>query len=901
MRVVINGSAHTVPEGWSVLQAIESAGSSLPTLCHDERLTPTGGCRLCLVNVKGIARPLPACATPLLDGMEIETHTPALEAFRRMTLQLLARRYPPGAAAWQPEKQFHESLAEYGVDAASYGPFELRAEQPAHPYIAVDMRRCINCYRCVRICDEVQGQHVWHVRGRGVDTVIRPDGPSLAESSCVSCGACVDTCPTGALDDEGANRRVRPSRWTRTTCPYCGTGCEMDVGTHDDRIVAVKPVVDAPVSKGHLCVKGRYAFEFVHAMDRVTEPMIRTRRGWTVVSWERAVAFTAHRLRRIIRRHGPDAVGILGSARATNEENYLAQKLARAVVGTHNVDCCARVCHAPSAAALKSSLGAGLATNSFDDIERARTILVCGANPTENHPVVGARIKQAVRKGAHLIVVDPRRIELTDDCDVHLALRPGTNVALLNALAHVIVTEDLVDANFVESRVAGFETFSRSIAAWTPERAASICGVDADSIRQAARLYATAAPAMSVHGLGLTEHVQGTDGVAALVNLALLTGNVGRAGAGVNPLRGQNNVQGAAHMGCDPAVLPGSTAIEAGRPAFERAWGVTLPAAGGLGLLDMMDAAAAGHFKALWAIGYDVLLTNPNATVTGRALGALDLVVVQDMFMTETAREFGTVFLPACSSFEKEGSFMNAERRVQRVRRAIAPVGQSRPDWRIICDVAQAMGADGFAFERVEQIWDEVRSLCEGARGMTYARLNARGLQWPCPGEAHPGTSILHEDTFACGKAILRVIEPLASPEQSSSEYPFVLITGRGLYQFNAGTMTSRTRNQALRPTDYLDISPPDAATLQLDDGDAVTVVSRYGAAVVPVHVDNGVPAGYMFTTFHTPEAFVNAVTGPYRDAVTGTPEYKSTAVRIDVDREALKKGRRPETRRRDA
>lgn len=450
-------------------------------------------------------------------------------------------------------------------------------------------------------------------------------------------------------------------------------------------------------------------------------------------------------------------------------------------------------------------------------------------------------------------------------------------------MAHTIVVEGLTDRTFIEQRVSELDAFAPFIQRWTPERAAEICGVDADAIRRAARMYATQSPSMSVHGLGLTEHVQGTDGVTALINLALLTGNVGKPGAGINPLRGQNNVQGAAHMGCDPTVLPGSTPFDQGRPAFEQQWRLPLPTSRGLNLLEMMDAAIDGRLKGLWVIGYDVLLTNPNATETARALRSLDLVIVQDLFLTETAREVASVFLPACSSFEKEGTFMNAERRIQRVRAALRPMGASKPDWQIICEIARAMGAQGFDFASPKEIWDEVQGLCEGARGMTYTRLDQGGLQWPCPTEDDPGTSVLHTDAFSLGvRARLHAVEYRDTPETVMPAFPFQLITGRSLYQFNAGTMTGRTRNVELRPTDVLDISPGDAARLEILDGDFVRVVSRYGAAVLPAHVDVTIRPGQLFATFQRPDVALNAVTGPHRDAAVDTPQYKVTAVRVE-------------------
>lgn len=810
LRVTINGSRYELDECKSILSVLRQTGIDLPTLCYDERLEAYGGCRLCIVHVEGWPRPVTACNTSLSDGMVIETHTRELEDLRRTLLRLLAHQYPRDAVTRFPDKEFHRYLRDYGLEAECTDARDPLLLDDSHPYLHVDMSQCVYCYRCVRVCDEVQGQFVWQVWNRGDQTLIRPDsGTTLFESSCVSCGACADTCPTGALDDKSILASGIPTAWTKTTCPYCGTGCEMNVGVRENRIVQIKPALHAPVSRGHLCVKGRYAFDFVHAPDRITEPMIREKSGWRRATWAEAIAFTASELKRISDNHGPDSIGVLGSARATNEENYLAQKFARVVIGTNNVDCCARVCHAPTAAAMKRMLGTGAATNSFDDIERARTILVCGSNTTENHPIAGARIKQAKLAGANLIVIDPRGIELADYADVHLQLKPGTNAPLLNAIAQVIVEEQLFDSAFVNERVAAWEEFADFIRQWTPERAEAICGVEAELIRKAARLYACAKPAMSFHGLGVTEHTQGTEGVICLVNLALLTGNIGKPGAGINPLRGQNNVQGSAHMGCEPNNLTGYVSIEDGRSLFERLWGVAVPATTGLNLIQMIDAAEVGKLKALWAIGYDVLLTNADANTTRQALAKLELVIIQDMFMNETARAFATVVFPAASSFEKAGTFMNAERRVQMVREVIKPVGLSKPDWEIMCLVARAMGkGQFFQFNSPEEIWGEVRKVWISGSGLSYTRMEKGGLQWPCTSEDHPGTSILHAETFPIGKrAALRQIDYRATSERVSEEFPFLLNTGRSLYQFNAGTMTMRTANRVLRATDTLDIT----------------------------------------------------------------------------------------------
>ncbi len=942
MNLGVNGRAIEVPDGSTVLQATRLAGVEVPTLCQDDRLKPAGACRLCLVQVRGLQHLVPACATPVADGMEVTTHTPEIEETRRTLLQLLAADYPPEAVERWPEKQFHRWLRVYGVsskaghcpetagesgqvekwasETSSNGPlptshfptFSPAHHSPVfrdatHPYLHADMTRCIDCFRCVRICGEVQGQFVWHVIGPGHSARIVPDGPTLLNSSCVSCGACVDTCPTGALEDQSVLQRGLPTDWTRTTCPYCGVGCEMNVGTREGRIVQVKPVPDAPVNKGHLCVKGRYAFDFTHSVDRVTEPMIREGGEWRKVSWPEAIECVASNFRRVLEETGSSSIGVLGSARGTNEENYLAQKFARVVLGTNNVDCCARVCHAPTAAGMKQTLGTGAATNSFDDIEHAAAFLICGCNPTENHPIVGARIKQAVRRGAKLIVIDPREIELTRHAGVHLPLRPGTNVPLLHALANVIVSEGLTDEAALRDRVTDFEAFRAFIAGWTPEHAAAITGVPADLIRQAARLYATDKPAMCFHGLGMTEHVQGTEGVMCLVNLALLTGNFGKPGTGVNPLRGQNNVQGSAHMGCEPGNLTGYIPLDQGRDLFESVWQAPVPRTPGLNLMQMMDAAADRKLKALWAIGYDVALTNPNSAATKSALSKIGFVVVQDLFMNELARDFGHVFLPACSSFEKDGTFMNSERRVQRVRQALEPFGDSKPDWQIICDVAKAMmsrsgrreeadvvnnsanppphvgGYAGFDFRSAEEIWNEVRSVWQAGAGITYGRLEHGGLQWPCPGEDHPGTGILHTVSFPHGpRAPLKCVEFAATAETSNPEFPFLLTTGRTLYQFNAGTMTMRTPNAKLRETDTLDIAPADAGRLDLHTGDRARVRSRHGEALITLRLDSRVKPGELFATFHAAEVFLNNLTSPHRDNVVMTPEFKVVAVRVE-------------------
>lgn len=883
-QVDIDGQRYTFPAGLTVLQALVRIKVDVPHLCHDERLKPYGGCRLCVVEIEGESHPVSSCNTELRDHMTISTQTPQLWQLRKTNLELLAQHYPPTAVEFESDRPFHRYLQQYGVAAQGLSGKD-RWHDTSHPYIEVDMSRCIYCYRCVRICEEVQGQFVWQVFQKGEYTHIRPQtGKNLLESECVSCGACVDTCPSGALSDKTVERHGNSERWIDTTCVYCATGCQMKVGARSQKIVQIRPVMDAAVNHGHLCAKGRYAFEFAQAPDRVTRPMIRKHGEWQPVSWDEALTFTATKLEEILQRNGHDAVGVLGSARATNEENYLVQKFARTVLGTNNVDCCARVCHTPSAAALKQMLGTGAATNSFDDIECAATIMLCGCNPTENHPVVGARIKQAVLKGAKLIVIDPRKSELARYAAVHLPVIPGHNVQLFNAMAGAILEEGLEDRAFIAERVTDFESYREFVLQYRPEVVAQDCGVSATLIREAARLYAGTKPAMCFHGLGVTEHTQGTEGVMTLINLALLTGNLGRPGSGINPLRGQNNVQGAAHMGCDPKSLTGGQRLDDARASFEQVWNCQLPVRPGLTLLDMIDAAWVGKLKALWVFGYDVYLTLADVNRTAESLRKLEFIIIQDLFMNETAKAVGSVFLPAASVFEKDGTFMNSDRRVQRVHQVIDPVGEAWPDWRIICALAGRMGKGRlFDFNDPEAIWGEIRRLWPQGAGLSYMRLEQESLHWPCPSIDHPGTPVLHAAGFANGKqTALRCIAFQASPEVQNEAYPWLLITGRNLYHFNSGTMTYRSANTVLCDSDYLEISLIDAERYQLRDGERVKLRSRYGEAILPIRITDHVVQGQLFATFHDATLTINRLTSSYRDRLVETPEYKRTAVALE-------------------
>ncbi len=885
-HVKIDGRDLEFEKPMSILEAARSAGIDIPSLCYDERLEPYGGCRLCIVQIEGHVRPEASCTTSLADGMNVVTSTDLIRNVRRNLLELMVDEKNIDTGKLDMRRDFYRYLVEYGIMQEG----EVKDKTPlrdstGHPFISVDMTKCIDCFRCVRICDEVQGQFVWRKWNRGNEIEIRPDvGENLLESSCVSCGACSDTCPTGAIEEVSVITMGYPEKFTRSVCPYCGTGCEINIGTKGDRIVEILPVNDSPVSKGHLCVKGRYSFGFMDSPDRITDPMIRRGGEWQKATWDEALDLVASEFTRILKESGPDSIGILGSSRATNEENYLTQKFARAVIGTNNVDGCARVCHAPTAGGMGALLGTGAATNSFDDIEMASTFLIVGANPTENHPIVGARIKQQVLSGSKLIVIDPRKTELASMADYHLQIRPGTDIPLINAMANAIVEAKAMDQGFLRQRVSGFEEYLEEISPWTPEKAADVCGVAAHTIREAAVLYATGGPAMMFHGLGITEHVQGTEGVMSLVDLALLTGNIGRRGSGVNPLRGQNNVQGSAHMGVEPSKLTGYITLDAGRAKFEKVWGASIPKTKGKDEMELIDGAVKGKVKSLWVIGWDVYMTNPDMNTTARAFSNLDFVVIQDLFMNETAKKFGSVFLPAVSSYEKDGTFMNSERRVQRVRKAVNARGNSRADWEIIRDVAARMGMGNlFNYRTPEEIWDEIRKVWDAGSGITYQRMENGGIQWPCYDEDSPGTQVLHVGAFSLGKTTrIMPIEYHPTPEKVSGDYPIILSTGRSLFQFNAATMTGRSGNDSLRSTDFIQISPLDARNLSVSDGAEVSVVSAYGSTRIKVSIQEGIVPGTAFATFNNPETELNRITGKQRDSLQHTPEYKVTAVRIE-------------------
>lgn len=883
MRVTVDGQVVQVPADATVLQAVHAAGSVVPTLCHDDRLSPSGGCRLCLVRLAGRGV-VAACVTPAADGQVVTTGDPDVTAMARQVLELTVERLPRTARDLPTELAARCAQLGVGADAFADAGRGLGGDD-SHPYVLLDRDLCIACGRCVRMCDDVQGAFALTLAGRGSDTVVAPGAGSWAQSACVSCGGCVDTCPTGAITQAGLGAARPPAVAVNTTCGYCGVGCALTVHVGDGRITEITPDRGGSVNRGHACVKGRFAHGFATSPDRLTTPLIRSGQQLQPATWDQALAFIADRLHDVIARHGPDAVAAISSARATNEENYLMQKLMRTVIGTNNVDNCSRICHAPSAAGLTAAFGLSGGTNPADDIELADCILLAGANPTEAHPVVGARILQRVLSGARLVVVDPRRTALAGYADVHLAGRPGSNVAVFNGLARIMLDEGWIDADFLSERTDGLDELREQLRWFTAARVEDISGVPAGALQEAARLYGTASAPSIIYGLGVTEHAHGTDGVRTLANLAILRGAVGTGhGGGVNPLRGQNNVQGASDMGALPDLLPGYQRVDdpRARQRCEQVWGHAVPQRPGLRIPQMFDAALDGRVRALWVFGENIAQTDPDSGHVRAALEACELVICQEIFLTGTAR-LADVVLPGASFLEKDGTFVNFDRRFQRVRPALDVPGQARTDFHVLHAVASAMGGDlGCA--------TPAAALAECARvaplfaGVSHARLEREGhLHWPCRSADDPGEARLYQQGFATpdGRAQLAARPWLPPGERLDPAFPYVLITGRRLVHYNAGTMTRRTANLALQPRECVDIHPDDAAALGLRDGDDVEITSRRGRVVAAAHLTAQVGPGQVFLAFHFPQVPANLLTSAEVDEVTSCPEYKVTAVRL--------------------
>jgi formate dehydrogenase major subunit len=886
MRVTVDGRVVEVPSGALGLGAVRAAGRDIPSLCWDPRTSPGGSCRTCLVAVDG-DHVVAACTTPAAEGMVVRTDHPTATAAVHGTLELMVSSLPARALEVHAERsELVRACAALGVAAPPPDGRTAEVVDSSHPYVRFDPDLCIACGRCVRMCDEVQGTYALTLAGRGPDTVlVAGAGDRWIDSPCVSCGGCVDACPTGSLFELGFHDPRPIESTTRTTCGYCGVGCTLDVHVRDDAVAAVTPALDGPVNRGHACVKGRFAHAFARSGDRLTSPLVRRDGRLQPAAWEEALDVVGQRLRRTIAEHGPDSVAAISSARATNEENYLLQKLMRTVIGTNNIDNCSRLCQAPSAAGLVAAFGLSGGTSSFDDLDRTDCILLVGANPTEAHPVVGARLKQLVRQGARLVAIDPRRTELAAAADVHLANRPGSNVAVFHGLAHLLMAGGHTDETFLAERTSGLAELRRTLEDYDPDRAARISGVPPDKLRLAAELYGTAKRPAIVYGLGVTEHAHGTDGVRALANLAILKGAVGTdQSCGILPLRGQNNVQGASDMGALPDLLPGYqhvTDVEV-RRRVSAVWGVEPPADAGLRIPEMFDAAIDGRVRALYVMGEDIAQTDPDSAHVRTALAACDLVVVQEIFLSKTAM-LADVVLPAASFLEKDGTFVNFDRRFQRVRPALPPPGQARTDFDILNAVASSLDADLHCPDPAAALV-ECAAVAPLLAGVSHRRLESEGpLHWPCRSIDDPGVATLYLDRFDTpdGRAALSARPYLPPGEQPDATYPLILVTGRRLEHYNAGSMTRRTANLTLLPAERLDLHPTDAARLDVRDGTEVVVSSRRGRIQVGVHLTDEVLPGQVFLAFHFPDAAVNELTSGWSDEITSCPEYKVTAVSV--------------------
>ena len=888
VTLTIDGQTVRVPPGATILEAASSLGIEIPQLCYLEGLSPFSGCRLCLVEVEGARTLVPACSHPVKEGIIVRTTSERVLHARRLVLELLLSDHPQDCLTC--ERNGACKLQDY---AYQYGLSTIRFAGERHhypldernPFIIIDYNKCILCGRCVRICEEVQGRAVIDFSYRGFATkVTTPFERPLTETNCEFCGQCVAVCPTGALTEKA--RRFKGREWelrkVTTVCPFCGVGCQLDLNIKDGKVVRVTSTQGA-VNGRNLCVKGRFGFEFIHREDRLKRPLVRRGEGSVEVSWDEALDLIARRLTEIKERYGPDAIAGLSSAKCTNEENYLFQKFMRAAIGTNNVDHCARLCHAPTVAGLVRAFGSGAMTNSIAEIEEADCILVTGSNTTEAHPIIGLAIKKAVRKGAKLILVDPREIELAEIAHLHLRQRPGTDVAWLNGFANVILNGGLWDQKFVEERCEGFEEFKKAVEKYTPEFVEKITGIPADRLREAARTYARAEKATIIYSMGMTQHSTGTDNVLAIANLAMLTGQIGRESTGVNPLRGQNNVQGACDLGALPNVFPGYQAVSDPqiRRKFEEAWGVSLPSGPGLTVVEMMEAVIEGKVKAMVIMGENPMVSDPDIRHVEEALKKLEFLVVMDIFLSETA-QLADVVLPAASFAEKDGTFTNTERRVQLVRRAVPPPGEAMPDWEILCGLAERMGYK-MSYAHPREIMEEIASLAPIYGGIRYERLEGAGLQWPCPTPDHPGTKFLHKDRFTRGKGKFHAVEYRDPAELPDEEYPLILTTGRVLYHFHSRTMTARVPGlQEIVPEAYVELNPEDARALGIIDGERVRVSSRRGEIELKARLTERVPKGTVFIPFHFGEAAANVLTNPVLDPISKIPELKVCAVRVE-------------------
>ncbi len=895
----IDGQAVSVPKGTSVMRAAAMSGINIPKLCATDSVEAFGSCRVCLVEIEG-RRGYPAsCTTPVEAGMQVRTQTQKLDTLRKGVMELYISDHPLDCltCAANGDCELQDVTGVIGLRNVRYG-YEgnnhLNAEKDSsNPYFTFDPSKCIVCSRCVRACEETQGTFALTIDGRGFDSKVSPgQNQAFMDSECVSCGACVQACPTATLTETSIIEKGQPDHSVITTCAYCGVGCAFKADMKGDEVVRMTPWKGGEANRGHSCVKGRFAFGYATHSDRITHPMIRDSidQPWKKVSWDEAFTFAAKKIKHIQANYGIDAVGGITSSRCTNEETYLVQKLVRAAFGNNNVDTCARVCHSPTGFGLKTTLGESAGTQTFDSVEKTDVVMVIGANPTDGHPVFGSRLKKRLREGATLIVADPRRIDLVKSphiqADHHLKLRPGTNVAFINAMAHVIVSEGLEAKEFIAERceTEAFQQWCTFISEErnSPEATEAVTGIPASEIRAAARLYATGGNAAIYYGLGVTEHSQGSTMVMGIANLAMLTGNVGRDGVGVNPLRGQNNVQGSCDMGSFPHELPGYRHIStaAVREQFEKAWGVTLQSEPGYRITNMLDAAVEGTYKGLYVQGEDIAQSDPNTQHVEAALRNMECLIVQDIFLNETAK-FAHVFLPGSSFLEKNGTFTNAERRISPVRKVMAPLG-GLEDWEVTLGLSKALGYP-MHYNHPSEILAEIAALTPTFANVSWERLGSEGsLQWPCNDEAPDGTPIMHVNQFVRGKGYFAITEYIPTDEKVTRKFPLLLTTGRILSQYNVGAQTRRTANVSWHAEDVLEIHPHDAEDRGVNEGDWVEIASRAGNTQLRAKITDRVQPGVVYTTFHHPSTGANVITTDNSDWATNCPEYKVTAVQVN-------------------
>ena len=898
VSLTIDGVDISVPEGTSLMRAASEAGISVPKLCASDNLDPFGSCRLCLVEIEG-RRGYPAsCTTPAAEGLKVSTQTPKLEDLRRGVMELYISDHPLDCltCATNGDCELQDMAGAVGLRDVRYG-YEGEnhldsVKDETNPYFTFDPSKCIVCSRCVRACEEVQGTYALTIDGRGFESKVSAGNKDFMDSECVSCGACVQACPTATLIEKSIVDNGIPDRSVTTTCAYCGVGCSFNAELQGDKVVRMTPNKDGGANHGHSCVKGRFAWGYTTHKDRITTPMIRKsiKDPWQKATWDEAINYAASEIKRIQKKHGFDSVGAISSSRCTNEETYLMQKIVRAAFGNNNIDTCARVCHSPTGYGLKQTIGESSGTQNFDSVMKSDVIVLIGANPTDGHPVFASQMKRRLREGAKLIVVDPREIDLVKNtphvkADFHLKLKPGTNVAIINAMAHVIATEKLMDKKFIESRCEDeaynywldFVSEERN----SPEALESETGVHPETIRQASRLFATGGNGAIYYGLGVTEHSQGSTMVMGIANLAMATGNIGREGVGINPLRGQNNVQGACDMGSFPHEFPGYRHVSdlSTRALFESAWDTKLYEEPGLRIPNMLDQAISGSFKAVYCEGEDIAQSDPDTQHVTHALESMECVIVQDLFLNETAM-YAHVFLPGSSFLEKNGTFTNAERRISRVRKVMAPKN-GYEDWEITAKLSTALGYP-MNYKHASEIMDEIAMLTPTFKGVSFDKIDELGsIQWPCNDEHPQGTPTMHVDEFVRGKGKFFITEYIPTTERVNNKYPLILTTGRILAHYNVGAQTRRTDNINWHDEDQIEIHPHDANDRGIKDKDWVGINSRAGDTVLRVKITERVQPGVVYTTFHHPVSGANVITTDNSDWATNCPEFKVTAVQV--------------------